>query len=262
MPKFAAIILLIFVSFSSRAQTWELGASVGGAGYMGDLNPTNPAKFSGASLGGYVKRNFDGYLSARLNYTFGTIGGADSTSTNKQLQARNLSFTSHIKELALIGEFNFMEYIPDVSRNRYTPFIYLGVGVVGFNPQAIYDGHVYNLSPLRTEGETKPYPKRVLTVPFGAGFKYNFSGKWTIMADAGYRQPNTDYLDDVSGVYADPATLPNNLSRALADRSGEKNGVYTGTPGSQRGDGRTHDTYFFVQFTLAFTFVTEKCYFE
>jgi len=262
MPKFAAIILLTFVSFSVRAQTWELGASVGGAGYMGDLNPTNPVKFSGASFGGYVKRNFNGYLSAKLNYTFAKVGAADSTSSNLQMRGRNLSFTSFVKELAIIGEFNFMNYIPDVTRNRYTPFIYLGVGVVGFNPQTTYNGHVYDLQPLRTENEAKSYSKMALTIPFGAGFKYNFTDKWTIIADAGYRQPNTDYLDDVSGVYPNPASLPNNLSRALSDRSGEKTGVYTGTPGSQRGDGRTHDTYFFVQLSLAFTFVTQKCYFE
>lgn len=262
MPKFAAIILLTFVSFTVRAQTWELGASIGGAGYMGDLNPTNPAKFSGPSFAGYVKRNFNGYLSAKLNYTFARIGAADSTSSNEQFRERNLSFTDHIKELSLIGEFNFMNYIPDVTRNRYTPYIFLGVGVVGFNPQAVYNGHVYDLASLRTEGQSKAYPKMALTIPFGAGFKYNFSGKWTIMADAGYRQPNTDYLDDVSGVYPNASKLPSDLSRALSDRSGEKTGVYIGTPGSMRGDGRTHDTYFFVQFTLAFTFVTQKCYFE
>jgi hypothetical protein len=127
MPKFAAIILLTFVSFSVRAQTWELGASVGGAGYMGDLNPTNPVKFSGASFAGFVKRNFNGYLSARLNYTFAKVGAADSTSSNLQMRQRNLSFTSFVKELAVIGEFNFMNYIPGVTNNRYTPFIYLGV---------------------------------------------------------------------------------------------------------------------------------------
>lgn len=262
MPRFAAIILLTFVSFGVRAQTWELGASIGGAGYMGDLNPTNPAKFSGPSFAGYVKRNFNGYLSAKLNYAFARISAADSTSSNAQFRQRNLSFTSHIKELALIGEFNFMNYIPDVTHNRYTPYIYVGIGVVGFNPQTTYNGQVYDLAPLRTEGESKPYQKMALTIPFGAGFKYNFFGKWTIMADAGYRQPRTDYLDDVSGVYPNPAMLPSNLSRTLSDRSGEKTGVYTGTPSSQRGDGRTHDTYLFVQFTLAFTFVTDKCYFE
>lgn len=261
MPKFAAIILLLLITYNVRAQTWELGGSLGAAGYMGDLNPTNPVKISGASFAGYVKRNFDGYFSVKLNYTFATVAAADSTSSNQQFRDRNLSFSSHIKELALIGEFNFMNYIPGVSHNRYTPYIFAGVGVLGFNPQTTYNGVVYDLQPLQTEGE-KPYARRVLTIPFGAGFKYNFTGSWTVMADAGYSQPSTDYLDDVSGVYPDPSKLPNNISRTLSDRSGERTGVYIGTPGSQRGDGRSHDSYFFFQFTVAFTFITQKCYFE
>jgi opacity protein-like surface antigen len=262
MPKFAAVILLLFMCCTLHAQTWELGASAGGAGYMGDLNSTDPLKFSGAALGGYVKRNFNGYLSAKLSYTFGKIGAADSTSSNQQFRNRNLSFTSFIKELALIGEFNFMNYIPDVSHNRFTPYIYLGVGLVGFNPQTVYNGQVYDLQPLRTEQESKPYSKTALAIPYGAGIKYNFFQKWTIGADLGYRIAKTDYLDDVSGVYPNYPALPSDLSRALSDRSGERTGVYTGATGSQRGDGRPSDTYLFLQFTIAYTFVTQKCYFQ
>jgi opacity protein-like surface antigen len=261
MPKFAVTILLIFISLSLKAQTWELGGAVGASGYMGDLNPTNPLKFSGVALGAYVQRNFDGYLSLKLNYTYGKIGAADSNSSNQQFRNRNLSFKTSLQELSLIGEFNFMEYIPDVSHSRYTPFIFLGLGVVDYNPQANYKGQTYNLRPLMTEGET-PYSKTAFTIPYGAGIKYNFSGKWNVTADIGYRQAFTDYLDDVSGLYADPAKLPNAVSMALADRSGEKTGVYIGTPGTQRGDLRPHDTYLFLQVGVSFTFVTERCYFS
>jgi len=259
MPKFAVTILLIFISFNLQAQTWELGGAVGASGYMGDLNPTNPIKPSGIAIGGYVQRNFNGYLSAKLNYTYGKIGAADSTSSNQQFRERNLSFQTSLNELSLIGEFNFMNYIPDVSHNRYTPFIYLGIGIVGYNPQAVYMGQTYDLRPLLTEGESKPYPKTAMAVPYGAGIKYNFSGKWNLVADIGYRQPNTDYLDDVSGVYPDPAKLPSNLSRALSDRSTTS---AADLAGSQRGDLRPHDTYMFIQFSLSYTFVTEKCYFQ
>jgi alpha/beta superfamily hydrolase len=69
MPKFVLFIFLVFISVSLKAQTWEVGAAAGGAGYMGDLNPNNPVKVSGYAFGGFVKRNFNGYLSARLNAT-------------------------------------------------------------------------------------------------------------------------------------------------------------------------------------------------
>jgi hypothetical protein len=261
MSKFAVVILLIFISFNLQAQTWEFGGAIGGSGYMGDLNPTNPLKFSGIAIGGFVQRNFNGYLSAKLSYTYGRISAADSTSSNQQFRSRNLSFATSLNELSLIGQFNFLDYIPDVTHYRYTPFIYVGIGLLSYNPQANYMGHNYELRPLMTEGEAKPYSKTTMTIPYGVGMKYNFTGKWNLEADIGYRNPSTDYLDDVSGLYPAKSKLPNALSQALSDRSGEKTGVYLGTTNSQRGDLRPHDTYMFLQLTVSYTFVTSKCYF-
>ena len=263
MPKFVITILVIIgISFSLRAQTWELGGAIGGSGYMGDLNPTQPIKPSGVAVGGFVQRNFNQYLSAKLNYTFGTISAADSNSSNQQFKTRNLSFHTTLKELALIGQFNFMKYLTAVSHNRYTPYIYLGIAIVGYNPQANYNGQTYDLRPLLTEGEAKPYGKTAIAIPYGAGIKYNIAGNFNIMAEIGYRQPNTDYLDDVSGNYPNPAKLPSDLSRILSDRSGEKTGTYIGTPGTERGDNRARDTYMFLQFGISYTFVPQNCYFE
>jgi hypothetical protein len=152
-----------------------------------------------------------------------------------------------------------MEYLPNVSNNRYTPFIYLGIGTVRYNPQADYQGDRYNLRPLTTEGEDKPYAKSAMSIPYGVGIKYNISGKWNLIADLGYRQPNTDYLDDVSGTYPNPAKLPSDLARTLSNRSAADANTLIG---SQRGDGRGRDTYLFLQFTVSFTFVTQNCYFE
>ncbi|WP_461453232.1 type IX secretion system protein PorG [Mucilaginibacter sp.] len=262
MFKFAAVILLIFISFNLQAQTWEVGLAGGGAAYMGDLNPNNPLKFSGGAGSVFLKRNFNAYLSARLTYTYGSISAADSNSTNQQFRDRNLSFTDHLSELSVIGEFNFMNYIPDVSHNRYTPFFYLGIASVHYNPTTIYNGKKYDLRPLETEGQANPYPGSAIAFPYGVGIKYNITGKWNLIADIGYRQPNTDYLDDVAGTYPNPGKLSGATARALSDRSGEKTGIYIGTPGTQRGDMRSRDTYMFAQFTISYTFVTQKCYFE
>jgi hypothetical protein len=261
MPKFVIFILFVFISYHLQAQqTWEVGGSVGGAGYIGDLNPNNPVKISGLSTGVFVKRNFNGYLSAKVNFAYGKIAAADSTSSSQQFRNRNLSFKDPIKELSIIGEFNFMNYIPAAGPNRYTPFIYAGIGLAAFNPTTVYQGQTYSLRPLETEGQDKPYGKKTLVIPYGVGFKYNISGKWTIATDIGYRSTFTDYLDDVSGVYVDPSVLKSNAAIALADRSGEV-GKPTNSPGSQRGDFKPRDTYFFVGFTLSFTFVTQSCYY-
>jgi len=261
MPKILPVIFLLFITFGLHAQSWEVGGFGGGAGYMGDLNPNNPLKISGVAFGGFVKRNFNGYLSVKAAYTLGNIAGADSTSSNAQTRSRNLSFMTQLSEVSLVGEFNFMKYIPSISQNVYTPFIYVGIAYAGYRPVANYDGQTYDLRSFETEGQTKPYSNNTISIPYGAGIKYNFSGSWNIIADIGYRNPNTDYLDDVSGVYPDKTKMTNPISIALSDRSGERTGVYLGTPGSQRGDMRARDTYLFIGFSISYTFITQKCYY-
>lgn len=261
MPKFAALILLLFISCHLQAQTWEVGGAIGGAGYIGDFNPSNPVKVSGAVGSLFVKRNFNGYLSAKLNFAYGKISAADSNSSSQQFRNRNLSFKDPIKELSLIGEFNFMKYIPDAGPNKYTPYIYTGIGLSAFTPRADYKGETYSLRNLRTEGQSVAYAKTTLVIPYGVGIKYNFNTKWTVAGDIGYRYTFTDYLDDVSGVYARPDQLPGTFARQMADRSGEKTNNYLGEPGSQRGDFKPRDTYFFIGVTISYTFVTQNCYF-
>ncbi|ASU33279.1 type IX secretion system protein PorG [Mucilaginibacter xinganensis] len=260
MPKFLLLIFLVFTTVTLRAQTWEIGAAAGGAGYMGDLNTNNPIKISGYVFGGFVKRNFNGYLSARLNANFGQVSAADSTSGSQQFRNRNLSFTTDLREVSLVAEFNFMNYIPDAGKNKYSPYIFLGIADTHYVPRTVYRGKTYDLRSLQTEGESI-YPTSTISILYGAGFKYNITGKFTLGAELGYRNTNTDYLDDVSGNYADKSRQ--SLTAALlGDRSGEKTGVYIGSQGTQRGDLRPHDTYFFSQITISYTFVTQKCYFQ
>jgi hypothetical protein len=260
MPKFLLFVFLVFMSGRLAAQKWEFGLGGGGAGYIGDLNINNPLKVSGPSVSGFIKDNFDGYLSAKVALTYGSISAADSTSSYAQFRERNLSFTTTLAEVSIIGEFNFMNYIPELGRSNYTPYLFLGFAVANYNPTTIYDGIKYELRPLETEGEKKPYSSTAFSIPYGLGIKYNFSGSFTLGAEIGYRSPNTNYLDDVSGNYV--FTGHNTLTQVLSDPSGEKTGVFIGSPGTQRGDGITSDTYFFTQITISFTFISTKCYFQ
>ena len=257
----SVIILLLLLAFTQKlsAQTWEIGGTVGEAGYIGDMNPNNPLKFTNAAGGVFVKRNFNNYLSVKLSYMYGTISGADSLSQNQQLYNRNLSFTTSLSEISLIGEFNFMNYIPEIGTNKFTPFIFAGIGTTGFNPKASYKGVDYELRPLTTEGQASPYSNRTWAIPYGAGIKVNFTGKWNFIVDLGYRNTNTGYLDDVYGAYANKNLLPSAVSQALSDRSGERTGENIGSAGSQRGN-YSHDMYMFLGFTISYTFVTQNCY--
>jgi outer membrane protein W len=260
MPKFLLTAFLLCSVTFLHAQNWEIGAMAGGTGYKGDLNQTNPLKVSGPAFGIFAKYNFNGYFAAKLAYTYGSIAGADSTSSNAQTRARNLSFMTSLNELSLTAELNFFEYIPSLSKSPFSPYIFAGVAYTTFNPQASYMGQTYNLRNVMTEGQTTPYANHAMAIPYGVGMKYNFSGVLTVGAELGYRNPNTDYLDDVSGNYPDKTKL-SALAAALSDRSGENTGVYLGTTGSQRGDGRNRDTYFFFGLTISYTFISQKCYY-
>ena len=260
MPKFVLVILLFFLSYNLKAQTWEFGGGAGAAGYMGDLNTSDPIKPSGPSFGIFAKYNFNGYLAIRANYGFGIIAAADSNSSNPQFRQRNLSFTTTLSEVSLMAEFNFMRYIPSVTNSKWTPYFYLGLAAVNYNPTTVFNGQKYDLRPLETEGQKKPYPTMAIGIPYGLGFKYNLTSSVTVGLELGYRNPNTDYLDDVGGYYA--FSGHNTLQEQLSDRSGEKTGVYIGSPGTQRGDGSSRDTYFFTWFTISYTFISQKCYFQ
>jgi hypothetical protein len=261
MPR--AILLFIIASLAvatSFAQTWEVGGTGGAAGYIGDFNPNQPLKFTNAAFGLFLKRNINGYFSVKFNYTHGTISGADSLSNNQQQHDRNLSFSTALDEFSMIGELNFLHYIPVVGKNKWTPFIFLGLSTVNYNPQATYNGVAYDLRELMTEGQTTPYKKSAIAIPYGAGIKYNFTGQWNFIVDLGYRDARTGYLDDVAGYYPDKASFTVPVASALSDRSGEKNGNYTGIYGTQRGNFRGSDTYMFLGFTISYTFLNEKCY--
>lgn len=259
MRKGLLVIFLLTISGRLLAQTWETGVSAGGSGYMGDLNQQNPAKISGFNIGVFAQRNFNPYFALKLHASHAEIAGADSTSGTQQFRDRNLSFKTQLAELSLMAELNFMRFTPGADKDRFSPYVFFGLGAVKYNPQANYMGADYDLRPLMTEGVS--YSNIAVVIPFGAGVKYNFSDKWNIMFSAGYRYALTDYLDDVSGKYLDKSKIKDPVLLALSDRSGEKTGIYTGSPRTQRGDYRSHDTYLFLGFTLSFTFVTANCYY-
>lgn len=261
MRSIFSIVLLLFVSFAVHAQSWEVGAFAGSSGYMGDINPVRPYKYTDFAYGGQVKRNFDGYWSLKLNLMHGKIQADDAQSPNLQQQRRNLNFFSPLTELSLQTEFNFFNYLPGIPEGygakRFSPYLFTGVGLVSFMPKTVYNNEVVELPTYMTEDVS--YSTYALSVPYGLGFKYNFLGYWNLIGEAGYRTAFTDYLDDVSGKY------PQYLGASILavdndDLSDPSVPPKVGGAGIQRGDFRKRDTYMFVGLSLTYTFVSKKCY--
>ncbi|UEG51833.1 DUF6089 family protein [Mucilaginibacter daejeonensis] len=262
MKRFLLLIALCLFALHSNAQQWEFGVQGGAAGYIGDLNQRNLLQVSGAMQGLHLRYNINGHWSIKASLSKAQVEAADSTSKYAEQRQRNLSFYTPFTEGALIGEFNFMEYLPGDRYHDFTPFVYGGIAAVNYTPKAIYNGQTYDLRPLNLEQSPQTYGTTAVAVPFGAGVKFNLFSSVSLTADVGYRTVYSDHFDDVSGNYADRNTFVDPIARALSDRSGERTGVYIGTAGSQRGDYRKHDTYVFFGLSLSYTILGQKCYYK
>ena len=265
--NYRSLSLLFLISFFSQhlfAQTWDVGGFIGGTSYMGDLNPINPAKVNNLAFGAQVKRCFNPYWALKLGLMHGTIEAKDANAKDAFAKQRNLSFYSPVTEISLQTEFNFFSYVPSISKKWYTPYLFAGLGFVGFNPKAELGGTVYELRTIGTEGQdpSHPYKNYAVSVPFGLGFKYNFTGKWSLIAEAGYRTVYSDYLDDVSNNYLTEEQLLGygdeqfqSIRKRLSDRSMYGTAEY----GSQRGDYRSRDSYMFVGLSVTYSFFKRGC---
>ncbi len=252
MKKILFFIFLFCSSSLLNAQrSDEIGIMLGGTYYIGDLNPTKHFSSLTRPAGGIIFRhNLNMRFALAGSILFGSVQGIDERSSSFEQQQRNLSFRSTIYELAVRGEFNFIEYKIGVDKHQFTPFMFLGVGVFDMNPKASFGNQWVPLQPLHTEGQTKAYSKIQMAIPFGAGVRVNLAKRIGLVAEWGMRKTFTDYIDDVSTVYANPADLATYgaLSAAVADRSN----VGAANIGRQRGNPRNKDWYSFAGITLTF----------
>lgn len=253
MKRIICILLVLSAAFSLRAQqTNEIGLFLGGSYYIGELNPSGHLNSLTRPAGGLVYRhNFNYRFAAAGSLLFGSVQGIDARSSSWEQQQRNLSFRSRVYELAGRMEFNFIEYKIGDDKHQFTPFMFLGAAVFNFNPKASYGGEWVALQPLKTEGQSKSYMRTQFSIPFGAGVRINLAKRIGLLAEWGMRKTFTDYIDDVSTVYANPADLTAStgpLAALVADRST----TATDNVGRQRGNPRNKDWYSFAGLTLTF----------
>ena len=268
------IVCVPFIGFSQDAvrQEGEFGIGIGGAHYFGDLNTMAKLNRVKPAASVFFRKNFGNYIDMRLAANFAQIGYSDIYNThNEFMRRRNLSFNSNVWELAIQGDFNFFRFMPGDPDYKFTPYVTLGVGVFNYDPYAYIGNEKYFLRPLGTEGQgtelypdRKPYSSMAISVPFGVGLKYSINDRINVGFEIVHRFTNTDYLDDVSKTYVDPAVFPANPDDSpspaflLHDRSYE-----TGTPigaiGVQRGNSRQKDQFATALLYISFNLQSYKC---
>lgn len=255
------ILIFLLASQPLHAQYFDLGLSGGVCRYNGDLNP-GPALGLGSYFGGHIRFNVNKWCGASLSINVGSIKGDDKESDNFFENNRNLNFKSSAVEIALIGNFNLLPYVPDSENRRFSPYVFAGVGLGMSDPSTEYQGQTYSLLRLGTEGqglrEYQGYQgPEFLSFPLGVGLKIAINPKVNIGFEASYRFTNSDYLDDVSGKYPDADLLmatKGALTTALSDRSTELTGIAVNRGGEQRGDGSPTDSFMSLSLFVSYNF--------
>jgi hypothetical protein len=251
------ITLIIFVPFNLSAQLFkpnsEIGVKAGLSYYTGDLNSThfNSTKPAASFI---VRRNLDRRFSVKAEISVLSVKADDRTSEDSIKLDRGLHFRSSIQELSSQIEFNFLPYEVGNVLYNWTPFIFSGISIYNFNPQAENSlGQWIDLQPLGTEGQgttaypdRKKYPRTQIAIPMGGGVKLSISDRLNLILSFSGRKTYTDYLDDVSTTYPGVPIEFNSASIEMSDPTSSH------LKDEQRGNELKNDWYYYTGFTISF----------
>lgn len=261
----SAVVFEIGISGGVMNSLTDLGGKAGiGKDFLKDLR----WKTARLSYGAYIAATFKDAVTGRIEGTFGNVAGFDSilknvATTTMDRYQRNLSFRSKIAEVQVAVEVHplfFKSY--DEEPPRLSPYFVIGAGYFSFNPEAQLNGQWYYLAPLNLEGQgfneypdRKPYKLSQVNLLGGLGLRYEINTMFNARIEIIHRKLFTDYLDDASTTYIDPALFYNYLppvkaaiAQQLHFRRNEINPADVQPLfGEQRGDPEDKDAYFTIQ---------------
>jgi len=289
--KFSTLFLSVFlvstlfsqhVNFNSQ-KNWSLNKKellfgFGATQFNGDLGggPTEGIDYSMKDID-WPSTGFKGMIGYRYRFhpsfattttlSYFTLQGDDKLSGEAIRRARNLNFKSGVFELQQRIEwiaFSVEKFSPTYTlagnskgKNKNQQYyLFTGLGAAYFNPKAEYNGTVYNLREIKTEGVT--YSPITLIIPMGVGVRFGLGTSWRFGIEASYVKTFSDYIDDVSTVYADPSTftaehaLVANPSDYSVTQSAPGNPIVFDWFGAsyQRGDNKQKDAYYHLNFVI------------
>lgn len=245
-------ITLTFFSLVSRSQSIsspngkiEVGVGLGPMFFLGDLggsegigkNFVKDIDFPLTKLckGLYLNLYPTEWLGIRLAGNLAHLEGNDAEAPSKggaerYRLKRNLKFESKLSEayaaIEIYPTVFFEQY--DGLAHKLRPYILGGAGIFHFNPKAEYiepggTTRMVELKPLRLEGQgfaeypdRKEYSLTQKELLVGGGFKFYLTESMYVGFEILHRKTFTDYIDDVSTKYINPALFNNYLTPADA----------------------------------------------
>ena len=204
-------------------QIHEIGFSIGGTNYVGDIGRDNylyPNKVAG---GIFYKYNWNPRIALRATYSYLPISGDDldaNTDYRKNRITGPLNFTNIINELAIGMEFNFYEYDLSSFRKGWTPYLLFEVAAFNYTNVESY-----------TTSQINYGQKTSFAIPFGIGYKSKLNRNLAFAIEGKFRYTFEDDLDFISN------QTPNVIL-----------------------EGTGNDWYMYTGFSLIYTFGRPACY--
>lgn len=272
MVLFLGLLLTQDLTAQYRYGYFKVGVSAGTTNYLGDLDDDLTFRFTRPGFGISGSYRLNPFMSTRLNFFRGYASASDANSFNEVRKRRNLSFRTPITEASVQVIFDFIATDRRYShRPPFVPYVFGGIGLFTFNPEAQLGDRWYDLQPLGTEGQQladplgiypETYKLTQFTVPLGTGVRFSLGRRLDLEIETGFRKTFTDYLDDVSGLYPDLDDLraQNPVAALLSDRidldqfpqgASVVNGI--------RGDRTQTDWYIYTAVRLSYILDWVKC---
>jgi hypothetical protein len=247
----------------------DLGGGLGkGSYFIKDVNLPVTKMQKGIFINYYPQE----WLGFRVAANHGVLEGADSLIKEKggaetYRYVRNLHFRSTVLEAYAAIEFYptvfFEEY--EELQGKVRPYGVLGLGFFKFKPQTEYVSangtkRWVDLEPLQIEGQgMTEYPNRprykttAMEIPMGVGVKWYVKENMYMGIEILHRKTFTDYVDDLSNDYINPALYDKYLTpeNAVVAKTVQNRKLGTGPAsagftfvGEQRGNAKNNDSFF------------------
>ena len=142
LPKWSIVIIAMSLTVALlRPQTlsaqestykFDIGASLGVSGYLGDANTANLYKNPGMAAGASFRYLANTRWAIKGMLTYAGLSGNSSDMTNVYPGGETYKFTSKVYDLSGRVEFNFFNYgIGETYRKlkRWSPYLSLGIGL-------------------------------------------------------------------------------------------------------------------------------------
>ena len=228
--RFFVFLFLQSLVFFAAAQSIDVGISLGGSNYSGDLTPNAIAAIKQTGLAGgiHLRYDFSNAIAFKLQYMRLSVKGDDSYGKQDWYRLRNASFYSAINEVSLLGQANIMGLFYEEPRvmNFY---LTLGASYFNFNPKRKYNAFALTM---------------------GMGVRYFLNSNLALTVEYITRKTRTDFLDDVSGNYIGYDIIKN----ARGDIAAEIANKYMIPNGSQRANEIDKDWFHSLMLTASWHF--------